>query len=49
MAGFHGFAVDGERLVLDVDDLLAITPQVLQTVSAAGLAVRGFASERANL
>ncbi|MBP8296744.1 MAG: ABC transporter ATP-binding protein [Burkholderiales bacterium] len=49
MAGVHGVAVDGERLVLDVDDLLAITPQVLQTVSAAGLAVRGFASERANL
>ena len=47
--GVHGVAVDGERLVLDVDDLLAITPQVLQTVSAAGLAVRGFASERTNL
>ena len=49
LPGVHGVVVDGERLVLDVDDLLAITPQVLRTVSAAGLAVRGFASERANL
>jgi ABC-2 type transport system ATP-binding protein len=49
MAGVHGVAVEGERLGLDVDDLLSTTPQVLQTVSAEGLAVRGFASERANL
>jgi ABC-2 type transport system ATP-binding protein len=49
LAGVHGVAAEGERLALDVDDLLATTPQVLQTVSTAGLAVRGFASERANL
>jgi ABC-2 type transport system ATP-binding protein len=49
MAGVHGVAAAGERLSLGVDDLLATTPQVLQTVSAEGIAVRGFASERANL
>ncbi len=49
MAGVHGVAVEGERLSLGVDDLLSTTSQVLQTVSAEGIAVRGFASERANL
>jgi ABC-2 type transport system ATP-binding protein len=47
--GVHGIAAEGERLSLDVDDLLSTTSQVLQTVSAEGLAVRGFASERASL
>ena len=45
----HGVAIDGDQVSLDVDDLLAITPQVLQTIAAEGLAVHGFASERANL
>ena len=49
MVGVHGVTFEGQRLTLEVDDLLSITPQVLQTVAAAGLAVQGFASERANL
>ena len=49
LAGVHGVAIDADRISLDVDDLLAITPQVLQTIAAEGLAVHGFASERANL
>jgi ABC-2 type transport system ATP-binding protein len=47
--GVHGVAAEAERLTLDVDDLLSTTPQVLQTVSAEGLSVRGFASEHASL
>ncbi|MFS8085995.1 MAG: DUF4162 domain-containing protein, partial [Acidobacteriota bacterium] len=49
MPGVRGLAVEGERLSLDVDDLLSTASRVLQTVSAEGLAVRGFASERASL
>jgi ABC-2 type transport system ATP-binding protein len=49
IAGVHGVTADGERLSLGVDDLLDTTPRVLQSIAAEGLAVRGFASERANL
>jgi len=53
IAGVHGVAGEahgqGETLMLDVDDLLTITPAVLQAVTAEGLAVRGFASQHANL
>jgi ABC-2 type transport system ATP-binding protein len=47
--GVHGVAAEGERLTLDVDDLLRITPEVLQAIAAGSHAMRGFASERANL
>ena len=49
IAGVQDVAAEGERVVLDVDDLLGATPLVLNTVSAHGLGVRAFASERANL
>ncbi|MEO8134618.1 MAG: ABC transporter ATP-binding protein [Betaproteobacteria bacterium] len=47
--GVHGVSGAGESLILEVDDLLTVTPAVLQAVTAEGLAVHGFASEHANL
>ncbi|MEP7084175.1 MAG: ABC transporter ATP-binding protein [Betaproteobacteria bacterium] len=49
VAGVHGVTVESGRVTLGVDDLVAITPQVLQAIAAEGIAVQGFASERANL
>ncbi|MFS8081906.1 MAG: ATP-binding cassette domain-containing protein [Ginsengibacter sp.] len=49
IAGVHSVIRDGNRFTLAVDDLLTVTPRVLQTVAMAGLSVRGFASERADL
>jgi ABC-2 type transport system ATP-binding protein len=48
IAGVHRAGADGARIALDVDDL-GRTPLILDAVSARNLAIRGFASERANL
>ena len=47
--GVRGIAAEAARVSLDVGDLLVVTPRVLQVLAAQGMAVRGFASERANL
>jgi ABC-2 type transport system ATP-binding protein len=47
--GVHGVTIDGERIALDVDDLPRTTTRILESVTASGLAIRGFASERASL
>jgi len=47
--GVRGIAAEAARVSLDVGDVLVVTPRVLQVLAAQGMAVRGFASERANL
>jgi len=49
IGGVHGVSVDGERIALDVDDLPRTAPRILDSVSASGLGIRMFASERASL
>jgi len=49
IGGVHGVSVAGERIALDVDDLPRTTPRILDSVSASGLGIRAFASERASL
>jgi hypothetical protein len=41
--------VAGAHLALDIERLLETTPQALRLIADAGIAVRAFASERANL
>jgi ABC-2 type transport system ATP-binding protein len=49
IGGVRGVGADGERIALDVDDLQRTTPRILDCVTASGLAIRAFASERASL
>ncbi|MEO7762386.1 MAG: ABC transporter ATP-binding protein [Casimicrobiaceae bacterium] len=47
--GVRALAAEGEKLTLDVDDLLRSTPRVLEAIAHAGMSTRSFASEHASL
>ena len=49
IAGVRAATADGERLLLEVDDLIDTAPRVLQAIAQSGATVRNFSSERADL